>query len=156
MNKNEFVEQVIKALQADYEISLSAVNEAAETATHEENVARSKYETKAVEAAYLVEGQLRRNAELEQEIAAFRSMRVREFNNKSRVLLSALVELESSDGSVQEVFIGPQAGGRQILGVTIVTPLSPLGKAILGKSVGDDISVLIDSKGATYKLRKLS
>ena len=156
MNKNEFVEQVIKALQADYEVSLSAVNEAAETATHEENVARSKYETKAVEAAYLVEGQLRRNAELEQEIAAFRSMRVREFNNKSRVLLSALVELESSDGSVQEVFIGPQAGGRQILGVTIVTPLSPLGKAILGKSVGDDISVLIDSKGATYKLRKLS
>jgi transcription elongation GreA/GreB family factor len=156
MNKNEFVEQVIKALQADYEVSLSAVNEAAETATHEENVARSKYETKAVEAAYLVEGQLRRNAELEQEIAAFRNMRVREFNNKSRVLLSALVELESSDGSVQDVFMGPQGGGRQILGVTIVTPLSPLGKAILGKSVGDDISVLIDSKDAIYKLRKLS
>ena len=156
MNKKGFVDQVIKALQADYEVSLGAVNEAVETATHEENVARSKYETKSVEAAYLVEGQLRRNAELEQEIAAFRSMRLRDFNDQSRVLLSALVELEISDGSIQRVFMGPQAGGRQILDVTIVTPLSPLGKAILGKRLGDEICVFIDSKESFYKLRKLS
>ena len=156
MNKNEFVDQVIKALQMDYEVSVSAINEAAETATHEENVARSKYETKSVEAAYLVEGHLRRNGELENEISAFRSMRIRDFNDESRVLLSALVELEKSDGSIQQVFMGPQAGGRQVLGITIVTPLSPLGKAILGKSMGDEILVYINSKEVSYKLKSLS
>jgi transcription elongation GreA/GreB family factor len=141
MNKNELVEKIIARLRVDYEDSLEAINETAETATHEENVAKSKYDTKSIEASYLVEGQLKRNAELEAEIAAYQAMRVRKFDQQSRVLLSALITLEDDRGETVEFFMGPQAGGLIIEGIQVITPPSPLGQALLGRNWGDEVSL---------------
>ena len=44
--ENEFVKSIITQLQEVFSESVAAINEAAETATHEENVAKNKYETK--------------------------------------------------------------------------------------------------------------
>lgn len=156
MNKNELVERIIERLRADYEESLEAINETAETATHEENIAKSKYETKSVEAAYLVEGQLKRNAELESEIAAYQAMRIRTFDQKSRILLSALIELEDEHGDSINLFMGPQAGGIVIDGIQVITPPSPLGQALLGKYCGEQVSLELDGKIQRYQIISLN
>ncbi len=156
MNKNELVERIIERLRADYEESLEAINETAETATHEENIAKSKYETKSVEAAYLVEGQLKRNAELESEIAAYQAMRIRTFDQKSRILLSALIELEDEHGDSVNLFMGPQAGGIVIDGIQVITPPSPLGQALLGKYCGEQVSLELDGQIQRYQIISLN
>ena len=156
MNKNELVERIIERLRADYEESLEAINETAETATHEENIAKSKYETKSVEAAYLVEGQLKRNAELESEIAAYQAMRIRTFDEKSRILLSALIEIEDEHGDSVNLFMGPQAGGIVLDGIQVITPPSPLGQALLGKYCGEQVSLELDGQIQRYQIISLS
>ena len=156
MNKNELVKVILERLRGDYQESLDAINETAETATHEENIAKSKYDTKSIEAAYLVEGQIKRNGELEAEIAAYQAMRIRSFDKKSRALLSALIKLEDESGQTIDLFMGPQAGGMIIEGVQVITPPSPLGQALLGKYCGDEVSLELDGKIQKYKILDLN
>ncbi|WDE96610.1 GreA/GreB family elongation factor [Lentisphaera profundi] len=156
MNKNELLKIIIERLQADYSESVNAINETAEIATHEENIAKSKYDTKSIEASYLVEGQLRRNAELEEEITSYQAMRIKTFDQNSRVLLSALIKVEDEDGKIIQFFMGPQAGGMIIDSVQLITPRSPLGQELLGKYVGDEVCVSLDNELKTYKIISLS
>ena len=134
---------------------MSAVHEAHETATHEENVARSKYETKSVEAAYLVQGQLRRSDEIESDIAAYQSMKIRSFDSTSRVLLSAYIEVETGDKDIKKLFMGPSTGGLIIDDITVITPKSPMGKSLLGKYVGEAVELIIDGNKQSYKILSL-
>ena len=156
MKKDQFVKEIIAQLRNVFSESIAAINDAAETATHEENVAKSKYETKSVEASYLVEGQLRRNAEIERDIAAFQAMKIRDFNNESRVLLSALITLESEDGSELKLFMAPAAGGMLVGDVQLITPPSPLGQAVLGKYCGDEVTLKITGESRKYKILNLN
>lgn len=141
MNKEALVKEIIESLREDLREISEAVGEAYESATHAENVARSKYETASVEAAYLVQGQARRSQELDMEIAAFQGLRIREFGEGARVLLSSLILLEDEEGTQSKLFMGPQSGGLVIDDITVVTPPSPLGQALLGKYAGDIIEV---------------
>jgi transcription elongation GreA/GreB family factor len=54
-----------------------------------------------------------------------------------------MVTLEADDGSVRLVFLGPDAGGLKLFerGVecVVITPESPLGRALLGKVCGDEV-----------------
>ena len=156
MKKDQFVKEIIAQLRNVFSESIAAINDAAETATHEENVAKSKYETKSVEASYLVEGQLRRNAEIERDIAAFQAMKIRDFNNESRVLLSALITLECEEGSELKLFMAPAAGGMQVGDVQLITPPSPLGQAVLGKYCGDQVALKITDESRKYKILNLN
>jgi len=152
MKKEEFVKKIIAQLRDVYKESVAAINEAADTATHEENVAKSKYDTKSIEAAYLVEGQLRRNAEIERDIAAFQAMKIRSFDDQSRVLLSALITLECEEGTLLKLFMGPSAGGMYVGDIQLITPPSPLGQAVLGKYCGDEVTLTIDGLIRKYKI----
>ncbi len=152
MNKEKLVEEIIESLRVDYREVLDAAKDSKETAIHEENIAKSKYETNSIEAAYLVDGQMRRLKELEMEIAAYQAMKIRSFDNQSRVLLSALIVLEDEKEESMKLFMGPQSGGKKIGEVQIITPPSPIGQAVLGKYCGE--SIVINEK--TYKITKIS
>ena len=60
--------------------------------------------------------------------------------------LGALVEVESETGG-KTLFLAPAGAGEELTGpdgdgiFQVVTPVSPIGRAILGKRVGDDIEV---------------
>lgn len=124
-----------------------------ESATHEENIAECKYDTKGLEASYLVQGQARRAEELEEAIDAFMNLKVRPV---SQVMLNALVALENESGTKEWMFIGPSSGGLKIdfdgQEIVIMTPLSPLGRASIGKNSGDSIEVTIDRKLKKYRI----
>lgn len=145
MNKNNLKEAVIRQLKADHALLLQAAKKAHEAATHEENIPDNKYETLALEASYLAQGQANRAQEIAMAIQAFETMTLQSFEPESEIRLSALVELEDAAGEKKWVFLVPASGGlgiefeeREIL---LVTPAAPLGRGLLHCSCGDLIEV---------------
>ena len=146
MDKTLLHQLISSALQSRYDTALAAAKQAYETATHEENVAENKYDTLGLEASYLAEGQSRRVTEAELELKRFEHLSVKCFGEEDRIQFGAKIDLRDLDSqSLTEVFLSPVAGGlnielesRQIL---LVTDQAPLGKALMGAYLGDEIYV---------------
>ena len=153
MNKEDLLKTILTKLKDDLKTATEAVNMAYESATDEENIAECKYDTKGLEASYLVQGQARRVEELESEVEAFLSLKIRSVD---KVMLNALVILQNDQGNSEMMFIAPSSGGVKIdfsgQEIVIMTPASPLGRALLGKTTGESIVVTIGKKEKTYRI----
>ena len=115
--------------------SLAAAEEARATATNKENAAENKYDTLGLEAAYLAHGQSERVVQLEKDLAAYVFLKKR-VKDHAIADVGSLLKLEYETGEGRFLFIGPASGGLVVsLGgssVIVITPGSPLGKALLG------------------------
>ena len=65
MNKSQLKEEIVSMLQQQHNITLDAVNQAVASATDKETIPEHKYDTLALEAAYLAHGQAIRVTESE-------------------------------------------------------------------------------------------
>jgi len=148
------VTAIVEQLERQLETAINASQDAHSSATHSENIADNKYDTLAVEAAYLAHGQSMRISELQETIHLYRNFQRPVFTQQSPVRLGALVELENSAGQVQRVFIGPAAGGLKIgeppNTITVVTRSTPLGGAIIDKYLDDEIKLNINSRSEIF------
>lgn len=135
-----------------------AAHDARDAATHEENRPENDKDTRAVEAAYLAGAQADRARELERTGAALASLDLRRFGPDDPIAASALVELDL-DGARLHCFLAPQGGGMRVtLGgveVQVITPPSPLGRELLGKTEGDVIEVKMQGKVRSYEIVKV-
>jgi transcription elongation GreA/GreB family factor len=156
MNKKLLLEEVIGALQSTYENAREAAMRAYNTATDGENVAENKYDTLALEASYLAHGQAQRVTQCEADISAFKKLSVLNRSNYFSVRLGAFVELIDDQDKVKYFFLGPSAGGLKVTvcqkEVTIVTPGSPLGSALMDRQLNDEISVKIANQVINYEI----
>ena len=147
MDKFLLQQQVVKRLAEDLVQAEQAVRAAHETATHEENIAENKYDTLGLEAAYLATGQARRADAIRQAIAAWRQFRPRPYDAGKGIQLGALVCLVDADQKQQQFFLGPDGGSMKLLSgtqlVQVITSEAPLGKAMLGKCEGDEVSLRV-------------
>jgi transcription elongation GreA/GreB family factor len=109
-------------------------------ATHESSKAENKYDTRGLEAAYLAGGQARQAKEIQDSIASYDLLAVRQFSTGDPIDLTAVVELEM-DGVISTYLIGPKAGGLEIehagREILVITPQSPLGKNLIGRKPGE-------------------
>jgi transcription elongation GreA/GreB family factor len=141
MNKPLLLQLIISQLTHDLAVLLKAAKTAHEASTHEENIPDNKYETLALEASYVAQGQANRAQEIRQALEAYKQLTLQYFDHDSAIRLTALVTIESGDGSSRTVFIGPQEGGLKItsdlIEILVITPQSPLGSVLIGRSVGD-------------------
>lgn len=141
MNKTNLLQQILKRLENDHQLLLQAAKTAHSAATHEDNIPDSKYETLALEASYIAQGQANRAQEIQQALTDYRSLVPQEFPEGAPIRLTALVQLEDGDGKQRWLFLGPAAGGMrlQLSGaeVMVITPNSPLGEQLLGLQVDD-------------------
>lgn len=140
MNKRVLIERIVAQLTRELEVYFRAAQNSRAEATHEQNKAESKYDTRGLEASYLARGQSKQAAELELAIAEFQKLEIREFGVAEGIDLGALVDLEVA-GERLFYFLGPRAGGTEVRfeerEVTVITPQSPLGAQLLGKKPGD-------------------
>ena len=119
---------------------------AVEGATHSEARAENDKDTRGLEQSYLARGQAQRVAELEAELAEVIALALRTFAPGDPIALSALVTIDE-DGARHRWFIAPRGGGCMLAGdVAVVTPASPLGRALLGKRVDDDVEVRLPGR----------
>jgi transcription elongation GreA/GreB family factor len=147
MDKLLLQQQVLERLAEDLLQAEQAARAAHETATHEENVAENKYDTLGLEAAYLATGQARRADAIRQAMANWRQFRPRPYDASEGIQLGALVCLVDSDDKQQQLFLGPDGGSMMLIRgaqlVQVISSEAPLGRAMLGKCEGDEVSIQI-------------
>ncbi|KQO23554.1 GreA/GreB family elongation factor [Acidovorax sp. Leaf78] len=139
--------QVLERLAEDLLQAEQAMRAAHETATHEENIAENKYDTLGLEAAYLATGQARRAEGIRQAIAHWRQFRARPYDASKGIELGALICLIDSDDKQHQFFLGLDGGSMKLFSgaqaVQVISSEAPLGRAMLGKCEGDEVSIQI-------------
>jgi transcription elongation factor GreA len=63
---------------------------------------------------------------------------VREVEDTGRVEVGSMVTVVDSDGDEMEYFVAPQEN--KVPGLLLASPASPLGGALIGRSVGEEVS----------------
>ena len=153
INKEDLVSLIIDELKKELNQAMSAANEAHAAAVDDQSVAETQYDTLAIEASYLAEGQSRRVQECQTAINSYQALIINDFDSSTPIALSALVQLAKDSHAQHWFFIGPAAGGFRCQlaqqNITVITPQSPMGLALIGKFQDDDIKVLLGSNSLT-------
>ena len=140
MNKRAIIKKITAKLAGELELYHRAAQFARAEATHEQNKAENKYDTRGLEASYLARGQSKQAAELEAAIVEFEKLDPRPLAAGAAIGLGALVELEHG-GEKTIYLIGPRAGGTEVLHdrkeILVITPQSPLGEQLMGRQAGE-------------------
>ncbi len=159
MDKFLLQQQVLEQLAKDLLQAEQAVRTAHETATDEENIAENKYDTLGLEAAYLATGQARRAEGIRQAMVDWRQFRPRPYNASKGIQLGALVCIVGSDGKQQQLFLGPDGGSMKLVTdaqiVQVISLEAPLGRAMLGKCEGDEVSIQIASIRQQFEVLRI-
>lgn len=156
MNKAALLQQIITMLSHDLSVLTSAARAAHQAATHAECIPDNKYDTTALEASYIAQGQANRSQEIRQSLELYRRLEPREFCDDDPVRLTALVLLEDDDGNCRRIFLGPQGGGLKLFQgseeIVVITPSSPLGRELIGKRSGDQVELESDTGTTCYAI----
>ncbi|HEX9045427.1 MAG TPA: GreA/GreB family elongation factor [Verrucomicrobiae bacterium] len=158
MNKRAIIKKITDKLVSELEVYFRAAEYARAEATHEQNKAEHKYDTRGLEASYLARGQSKQAAELEAAIAEFKKLDGRKFAPGEAIALGALVELEHA-GEKSYYLLGPRAGGTEVIHdrkeILVITPQSPLGEQLLGKKAGDQPQLNMGGSRQTAKIHSV-
>lgn len=143
--------KLLADLRALVEVDLARITASQEDAqagaTHEENKAEGDKDMRSTEDSYLARGLAKRVSELREAVSKLSTLALRTFGDESKVSLSAVVEVEDEDGHRTRYFLAPAGGGVVLEAhpgggiVAVVTPESPIGKALLGREVDDEIEL---------------
>lgn len=139
---------VREALRASMQSALEAIAasaaDAREGAVHEESRAEGDKDMRSTEQSYLARGQAMRAEELAEEIARFASMEPRAYGGDDAIGPGALVAV-TVDDEERVFYLVPCGGGTELdvggVRVTVVTPSSPVGNALVGRRAGDDFEL---------------
>ena len=149
IDKQALVALIIDNLKQELALAINAANEAHAAAVDDESVAETQYDTLAIEASYLAEGQSRRVQELQAAVNAYQALPLLAFDENKAIALSALVQLSADETKKHWFFIGPAAGGFRCQlddqHISVITPKSPMGLALTGRYLEDDIEVKLGS-----------
>ena len=144
MDKTALLQAILAGLQSELTLLTDAANTARDEATNEESRAEDRFDMRSQSAAYLAAGQAKLAGEIADAVTAYQALPVRQFGPGAPVATGALVTLEAR-GRRSWFFLGPQHGGLevQVNGTTImvVTAASPLGRQLVGRMVGDTVTL---------------
>lgn len=160
MNKSHLIGHILLELENVFQGAVAAAQRAYDTATDEENEAENKYDTLGLEASYLAHGQSKRVAQCEADLIVFKKLKTVDFTPNMPVATGAFVKVEDDSGTEQFVFLSPVAGGLKVsfenTEITLVTPSSPLGKALIRCVEGDHIEVQLGDDKVFYQVMAVS
>ena len=144
IDKRALIDALVADLGKSAAVVTKAAHEAHEAATHEESRPENDKDTRGLEAAYLAGAQAERARDLERTAKTLLAIPLRPFGPDSAIASGAVIELDHA-GARLVYFLAPAGGGlRATIGdveVQVITPQSPLGRELLGKTEGDEIDV---------------
>ncbi len=132
-------------------MAVVAANNAHQAATDDQSVAETQYDTLAIEQSYLAEGQSRRVDEIRYTIELINNFKYDLALETPGIIQGSLVQLEQDIAKQHWFFIAPTAGGYRCqlaqqgsaINITVITPQSPMGAALLGKELDDDAIISV-------------
>ncbi len=151
--------EIFQSLQNDLKLqiqeNLKARDEAQIEANSHGGAKVSRYDTFKEEAQYLVDGYKKKILDLESDLLEIQSFLIKYIDilkdlEKKEIRLGSLVTTESDRGIKNFYLYSPSAGGKKItfngLIIFVITPISPMGKILLGKKIGDEINIGLKQK----------
>lgn len=156
LSKERLKDELARLLHADLETRDRAHRAALEGATHEEAKPENDKDTRALEQSYLARGEAKRIEELRISLAEVQSMPLGALGAEDPAVLGALVRAEE-DGEALVLWLAPHGGGRKLAEgtVQIVTPLSPLGRALIGKHAGEECEVRLAGRSRVLTIERV-
>jgi transcription elongation GreA/GreB family factor len=156
-DKRRVMERLIERMTVSQTQAVEFAEGVRRDATHEEAKPENDKDTRALEQTYLARGQAMRAEALAEEIQLLRSIDLT--TRLKAVVAGALIALTDDDGT-RCLFFAPHGGGNEFevdgVQVTVVTPVSALGRVLLGREVGDEIELRVRGKARNYEIEAIA
>lgn len=154
--KTFFIDELKKHYQQAIASAAEAEANAAQAADEVRKQARNKDDAKAaVEPGRMAGSHRKRRQRAARELDTliqFASGGLPRFGSQSKVALGAMIDvsIESEEGSEERtLFLLPVGAGSELSGpggdgfISVISPHSPAGQALVGASVGDEVEVVV-------------
>ncbi len=141
--KQQLFDELEALLHDELKCAIETQKKTVAGATHEESKAENDKDTRALESTYLARGQAMRVHQLEDDLEQLHRLRLRDFDADSPIALGACVQLEQN-GDDKFFFVAASGAGLRVgsePAYLVVTPSSPVGRALLGQYEGDEIQL---------------
>jgi transcription elongation GreA/GreB family factor len=146
IDKRKILDTLIEQAEAKLAELKAGYGAARDAVLSTPHVMKGKREVSGQESAYLANALALNIQERERELRTLRGMRLPE--RPDRVALGCLVGVGAADGALVGLyFVLPVCGGMEIPAaggdtlVRVVTPGTPVVKALLGKTVGEEVTL---------------
>jgi transcription elongation GreA/GreB family factor len=158
MDKRALVEQLVSRIQQAAAVAQRAGEDAALMARDGATAAEKRDDARvALEFQSLAKGQSRRVEKAKAELARLESFRPSRLPPGTPIAVGAVVEVEDGDEG-RTFFLAPVGAGIELTGpggdgfLSVVTPASPVGRAVLGRQVGESIEVEVQGEAREWKI----
>jgi transcription elongation GreA/GreB family factor len=151
--KSELKRELLAQLETQLASARAAHAAATEGAISDEARPENDKDTRGLEQSYLARGHAQRVADLETAVTVIAAMKI---DAMARVAVGALVVVEE-DERERALLIAPHGGGL-VIGddVTVVTPTSPMGRALHGKVADDECELTAGGAQRTLVIVEVS
>jgi len=142
VSKRELVTKLLAIANRKKDEMSKSAKEAQERANEAEGAMQSRYDTFKEEGQYLAAGLKIRLEEIKSDINQIKNiLRSNCFETKNKIGILSIVTVEFDDNSISTFFIFPVLSGEKIDEITVISPLSPIGSALMNKEIDDEIEV---------------
>lgn len=142
MNKSDIIKILLSELEEELRRQLAANEQASSAATHSEARAETKWDTCGLEQSYLARGHAQQFEALVRQVDELRSFSPPDFTGQP-IGAGALVEVDLNN-ETSVFFILRCGGGIELdvegMEVTVITPESPVGSALIDKLENETFS----------------
>lgn len=157
-DKRRVMERLIELLSASHQNMVDFAEGVRRDATHEEAKPENDKDTRALEQTYLARGQAMRAEALVEQMALLRSLELQKFAPGTAISAGALIALADEE-STRCLFYAPYGGGQEFeidgVQITVVTPVSALGRALLGRHAGEEIELRLRNAMRAYEIEEV-
>lgn len=162
MNKQDLIAQLVSQLEASARAALSARDAAAMEAREGATPDEKREDARAAHQLQTLGGaQQRRARQALAEVDALATFRPPA--QMSTINVGAIVEIEDEEtGEGRTFFLAPVGAGMTLTGpggdglLSVVTPASPIGKAVLGRRTGDVVDVVVEGEVREWQISFVS
>jgi len=138
LNKKELLDNLIYQLERKAKIMTTAAEGARQDSINAEGRMQTRYGSEKEESGYLADGFNLRKSEIKEGIARLEKFQLPE--NPDKIVNGVFVQVKEN-GDFDNYFILPYGGGETLKTekreVTVLSPISPIAKAMLNKRIGE-------------------
>lgn len=152
MDKKALVDQLVRQLEASARAALSARDAAAAEARDGATPDEKREDARAAhQLASFGKASQGRAKQALADVDTLTMFRPNKLTEKAPISVGAIVEIEDCDsGEGRTFFLAPVGAGMTLTGpggdglLSVVTPVSPIGRAVLGRKSGETVDVTVD------------
>ena len=156
MDKAPLFSALRDRLARELKVVKAAADAAREGATHEEAKPENEYDTRALEQSYLAGAQAARAEALAVSLTALERFHPPRFGEDDPIRVGAAVVVEDEDAASHRYLLCEVGGGTKLdvhgQRWVVLTPSSPLGRALIGRRVGDECERVVRGRATSLEI----